>query len=45
VATTISVSLDDEVASRLEEELDYGDNRSQIVNGLLREYLGMEAEA
>jgi len=42
----ISVSLPDDVAQRLNNELDsYSDNRSAVVADALRQYFGMEAEA
>lgn len=42
----ISVSLPDDVAQRLNDELEsYSDNRSAVVAAALREYFGMEATA
>lgn len=42
----ISVSLPDEVAQRLDNELEsYSDNRSAVVADALREYFEMEATA
>jgi len=45
VAEPKTISFDEAVLERLQSELDYGDNRSQIVNDALREYFGMEVEA
>lgn len=46
MAETISVSLPDEVADRLEAELEsYSDNRSAVVAEALRGHFGMEMEA
>jgi len=42
--TRISVSIPNDMAERLHEDLSYGDNRSEIVREALREYFGMEAE-
>jgi len=42
MAEAISVSLPDDLADRLSEELDsYGDNRSALVQEALREYFSM----
>lgn len=46
MAETYSISLDDDVAERLEAETsDYGDNRSAVVEEGLRLLFDMDAEA
>jgi metal-responsive CopG/Arc/MetJ family transcriptional regulator len=42
MARPVSVSLEDEVAETLDDQLEYGDSRSAIVNAALKAYLGME---
>jgi metal-responsive CopG/Arc/MetJ family transcriptional regulator len=42
MARPVSVSLEDEVADRLDEMLEYGDSRSAVVNAALKKHLGME---